>query len=91
MEKKDLELIQQEKPGFCDSWYTHAETWRLRCFKNNEEQGEFKKIPVMMLTNYGREEYREATEKLNIVDFLVKTNIDPSELIKRVSEYLQNH
>ncbi|KKS38227.1 MAG: hypothetical protein UV01_C0004G0029 [Parcubacteria group bacterium GW2011_GWA2_42_14] len=26
----------------------------------------------MMLTNYGREEYREATEKLNIVDFLVK-------------------
>ena len=24
-------------------------------------------------------------------DFLVKTNIDPSELIKRVSEYLQNH
>lgn len=86
--QEGLEMIQQEKPDFVILDIRMPKFDGIDVLKIMRSKEELKNIPVIMLTNYGRDEYRQATEKLGIVDFLVKTNINPSGLVKRVAEYL---
>ena len=86
--QEGLELIEQEKPDFVILDIRMPKLDGIDVLKIMRGRENLKEVPVMILTNYGREEYREATEKLNVVDFLVKTNIDPSGLVKRVAEFL---
>lgn len=86
--QEGLELIEKEKPDFVILDIRMPKIDGIDVLKIMRGKEESKKIPVLMLTNYGHDEYREATEKLDIVDFLVKTNIDPSGLVKRVADYL---
>ena len=88
--QEGLEMIQQEKPDFVILDIRMPKLDGLSALKIMKANDELKDVPVMVLTNYGNEEYRETAQKLGVVDFLVKTNIDPSGLVKRVSDYLQN-
>jgi len=88
--QEGLRLIQQEKPDFVILDIKMPKLDGISILKIMRGREDLKKIPVMILTNYDRGENREAAEKLDIVDFLVKTNIDPSGLVKRVSDYLSN-
>lgn len=49
-----------------------------------------KSIPVVILTNLVQEETIEKTKKLGAADFIVKANMMPSEVVKRVRELLKN-
>jgi len=46
-------------------------------------------IPVVILTNLVQEEVIEKTKKLGAVDFIVKANMMPSEVVQRVREILK--
>ncbi|GHU79181.1 hypothetical protein FACS1894191_1410 [Clostridia bacterium] len=49
-----------------------------------EEWG--KKIPVLVLTNTGREEFLPVFKPLDIVDFIVKAESTPKDVVLRVNE-----
>ena len=45
-------------------------------------------IPVIILTNLVKEDIIQKTKKLGAADFIVKTNMMPSEVVKRVRKIL---
>ena len=46
-------------------------------------------IPVIMLTNLAKKELKAQAEKLGIVDFIIKSQVLPAELVKRVREVIK--
>lgn len=47
------------------------------------------RFPVLVLTNYDKDEYREQCRKYDIVhEYLLKRSMVPRELVKMVEEYL---
>lgn len=52
---------------------------------------EFKTTPVVVLTNAGDvENIKEMVDYSNAYDFLVKSNVSPDEILKKVQEILSN-
>ncbi|MFH1522908.1 MAG: response regulator [Patescibacteria group bacterium] len=49
------------------------------------------KIPVIIISNSGQGVEIEKASKLGAVDFLVKTEFDPNEVIEKVNKYLNNN
>lgn len=47
------------------------------------------KVPVIMLTNLGQSEDVKKGKKLGAVDYLVKANCTPMEVVEKVREHLQ--
>jgi len=50
---------------------------------------ETKNIPVIMLTNLAKKELKAQAEKLGIIDFIIKSQVLPAELVKRVREIIK--
>jgi len=48
-----------------------------------------KHIPVMILTNLGAEEAPKSLKALGIIDYIVKANLTPSEVLSKVKEELK--
>ena len=46
-------------------------------------------IPVIMLTNLAKKELKAQAEKLGIIDFIIKSQVLPAELVKRVREIIK--
>jgi len=57
----------------------------LKRLKANEAT---KDIPVVLLTNLGQNEDVDKGQKLGAVGYLVKANLTPSEVVKKVKEFL---
>lgn len=53
--------------------------------KNDEK---LKNVPVIMLTNFGQEDLVKQAVNLGSTEYLLKYNITPGEIIKKVSEVL---
>jgi DNA-binding response OmpR family regulator len=50
-------------------------------------QDDFKKTPIIMLTNLGTTEDREKGAKFGATDYLVKANLTPTEVSEVVAKY----
>jgi len=50
-----------------------------------------KSVPIMLLTNWGNNEYRKKAEKLKADDFMVKANTTPQEIIKRMEKLIKKY
>ena len=48
-----------------------------------------KNIPVIILTNLAKKELKARAQELGIVDFIIKTQILPAELVARVKKALK--
>lgn len=48
-----------------------------------------KKIPVIMLTNLATDEDRQKGEKLGAADYLVKADLTPEQVSKKIKEHLK--
>jgi DNA-binding response OmpR family regulator len=48
-----------------------------------------KSIPVIILTNLGTEEDVEKGQKLGAVDYIVKANLTPTEVVDKVNQHLK--
>jgi len=49
-----------------------------------------KNIPVIMLTNLGQDEDKSKGVKGGVIGYLVKANCTPADVVRKVSEILQN-
>jgi len=47
-----------------------------------------KKVPVLVLTNTGKEEFSALFQPLDIVDFVIKADCTPKEVVAQVKEVL---
>ena len=57
----------------------------LQIIKSNPET---KDIPVMILTAYPQEEYKDATLQDGAVDFISKSEVMPKEVVERVKKVI---
>jgi DNA-binding response OmpR family regulator len=56
--------------------------------KDLKEDPATKNIPIIMLTNLGQEEDVEKGTKLGAIDYLVKANLTPAQVVEKVKEVL---
>lgn len=54
-----------------------------------KKEKETKNIPVIMLTNLGQDDDIEKAKKLGAVDYLVKANLTPQQVVDKVCEVLK--
>jgi two-component system, OmpR family, alkaline phosphatase synthesis response regulator PhoP len=57
--------------------------------KKIKAEEKIKKIPVMMLTNLAQESDIEEGKKLGAVDYLVKSNLTPSQVVEKIRAVLK--
>lgn len=57
--------------------------------KKMREESSLKNIPVIILTNLGEKENIEKGLKLGAVDYLIKVNFSPREVIEKIKEHLK--
>lgn len=48
-----------------------------------------KDIPVVVITAYGKEEYKDRCYEMGVSDFLLKSETTPRQLVKRLREILK--
>lgn len=80
-EKPDLVLLDIILPGI--SGFDILETIQLDAEINN--------IPVILLTNLGQEEDIKRAKDLGAKGYLIKANVFPSEIVKKIIEVLNNN
>jgi response regulator of citrate/malate metabolism len=47
-------------------------------------------IPVFAFSNYDDKETMDAALKLGVLDYLLKANHTPEQIVKKIKEYLKN-
>jgi len=77
--KPDLVLLDLILPGI-DGFEVLAK---------KKEDPQIEKIPVMLLSNLGQREDVERGLRLGAVDYLVKANFTPQEIIEKVKNLLE--
>lgn len=60
----------------------------LALFKKMRSQTETFNTPVILLTNVGNEDAIYESFKLGAVDYLVKTEVTPAQIVQKVEEFL---
>ncbi len=61
----------------------------LKKLKEDEELSDYKDIPVIILTNASERDYVSQAIDLGAVDYMVKSNFTPDEVIGKVQKYLK--
>ena len=56
-----------------------------------KKEDAYKNIPVIILSNLGQQSEIEQGKRLGAVDFLVKGNYSPDEIVNRVAEVIATH
>ena len=56
--------------------------------KRLKEDSELKNIPVIILTNIGEKENIEKGLKMGAIEYLIKTNFSPEEIIQKIEKIL---
>lgn len=60
----------------------------METLKNIKSKDEWKKIPIIMLTNISEKEKIAKSEDYGINDYLIKSHFTPSEVVKKVKTLL---
>ncbi len=86
-----INKIKEEKPGLLllDIVLPHINGWEvLKIIKNDPE---FKKIPVIVLSNLGQKSEVEKTINLGADKFLIKAHYTPSQVITEINKIIKKN
>jgi two-component system alkaline phosphatase synthesis response regulator PhoP len=61
----------------------------LKKVKEDEDLKEYKNIPIIILTNASERDYVAKALDLGAVDYMVKSNFTPDEVIGKVRKYIK--
>ena len=86
--KQGIELANNENPAIILLDVIMPEMDGFMVLKELKSNPKTQKIPVIMLTNLGQDEDIEKGNKLGVVDYLVKANLTPSQVVDKVKEIL---
>lgn len=62
----------------------------MEILKQLKEDGKTKKIPVIILTNLAKKDLAEKSKELGAVDFIVKAEVTPTDIVSKVKKVLSN-
>jgi DNA-binding response OmpR family regulator len=84
-----LEMAKKEKPDIIllDVIMPRLDGFSVLSELQNDDKT--KKIPVILLTNLGTDEDIEKGKKMGAIDYIVKANITPTEVVVKVNEHLK--
>ncbi len=85
-----FELAKSEVPDFILlDIILEEDSNGLRFLEKRIQDPELMKIPVLVFSNFDDLETQRHAFKLGILDYLIKTNYTPQQLIKKVGEYME--
>ncbi|RJO59530.1 response regulator [Candidatus Parcubacteria bacterium] len=84
-----LELIKRVKPDIILLDIIMPKLDGFQVLRQLRAEPEFKKIPVVMLTNLGQEEDVKKGQELGATDYFIKTNFTPSAIVDKVKSILK--
>lgn len=87
--KEGLEKIKKEIPDLILLDILLSDINGIEILKKIKEDSTTKKIPVILLTNLIKKELIDKGKKYGALDFWLKTEIMPKEIIKRVKKILK--
>lgn len=86
--KKGTELAKKEMPDLVLLDMLLGDMGGLEVLKKIKADEETKKIKVVILSNLNKEELKAECEQAGALDFLVKMQFLPKELVVKIGEYL---
>ena len=89
--EQGLDLVKKESPDFVILDIRMPKMDGIEVLRQMRADPKYKDIPVLILTNYNLEEYRSAVRGLNVLDFLVKSDIEIKNVVKAVKEFLEKN
>ncbi len=83
--------LREEKPLaiILDVILKDSECWMILEYLNRKT--DWQPVPVIILTNYGSEEYRQKAKDLKADAYYIKTEITPDELVTAMEKLIQEH
>lgn len=81
---KVAELAKSKKPSAILLDIVMPEVDGFEVMKQINKDAEIKKIPVILLTNLGQEEDIKKGLAMGAVDYLIKANFTPNEVVEKV-------
>ncbi len=88
--KTGFELIKQVKPDIILLDIIMPKLDGFAVLKMLKDDAELKNIPVILLTNLGQDEDIKKGKELGAVDYFVKANHTPAEVVNKVKQVLQS-
>lgn len=82
--KKGLELIKKEKPDLILLDIIMPEIDGFELMKTISKDKKLKKIPIIIISNSGQTVEIDKAQELGAVDWLIKTEFDPQEVLNKV-------
>jgi CheY-like chemotaxis protein len=82
--EEGLKMILQEKPSFVILDIRMPKLDGIEVLRLMRNDNSLKDIPVLILTNFGLDEYKEKVQKLGVVGFLAKTEVEPAQVVQMV-------
>ncbi|HLD27789.1 MAG TPA: response regulator [Patescibacteria group bacterium] len=84
-----LRLAEQEKPDLVLLDILLADENGIDILKNLKNNKKTKNIPVIVFTNFDKEEINQRAVALGAVGYVIKSKVVPSEIVKKVAEVLK--
>ena len=66
-----------------------SECWMIMEYLRRKP--DWQPVPIILLTNYGSDEYRKKAENLHADAFFIKTDITPAELVHAMEKLIRDH
>jgi len=66
-----------------------SECWMIMEYLRRKP--DWQPVPIILLTNYGNDEYRKKAEDLHADAFFIKTSITPAELVHAMEKLIRDH
>ena len=86
-----FDLIKQKKPNLILLDLVLPGIGGLEMLKQLKGSSENKNIPVVVLSNLGQKEEMDSAVSSGAIDYLLKTNFTPTEIVQRVKKILEEN
>ncbi|MBI2263772.1 MAG: response regulator [Armatimonadetes bacterium] len=86
--KDGIQVAKKEHPGLILLDLMMPELDGFGVFESILADEDTAKIPVVFFSNFSKAEDREKAKRMGAVDFIIKSNILPDQLVERIKEIL---
>lgn len=83
-----LEIMKKESIDFVILDIRMPKVDGIEVLKQMRADPNHRNTPVLILTNHDLREYRDAIKNLNVLDFIVKVDVEIKNVVEKVEAYL---
>ena len=86
--REGLKLMKVKKPSLVLLDMVMPKMGGIEVLEAMQKDSDLKRIPVVVISNSGQLVELEKVKKLGVKDWLIKTEFDPNEVIKKVKKLI---